>query len=841
MSPNDDATTDGPEIADELALARRVAEARPEGDRLTRSVWFARVASALFGEAEPVMVGRYRLERQLGRGGGGSVYVARDPELHREVAVKLIRCTSERHRRNALAEARALAKLSHPNVVAVHDVGETADHVYLVMELLRGGSLREHAALPECRVRDLVSAYRQAASGLAAAHAIGLVHRDFKPDNAVFGDDGRLRVVDFGLAVGDGDDAVLPAGTPRYMAPEQRAGAAQTAAVDQYAVGVALREAMTQGGRAEPAWLGRVTARATAERPEARYPSMEALSRALGQDPRTRWTRRALLAAPVVLAIASFGIGRASSVRLDATCGGGAAALAPAWTPERARAVAAHIEELGTAFAAAAAPQVRDRARKLGEDWIAAHRASCTAHAHGELSGELHDRAAVCLARSRAGIAETMALLETSDVTQLAKAIAALAAAGGAEQCADPVALATETGSLATAELRALDQQIEAAAVHARAATGRAVGLAERAVGAARASGDPRLLARALLVLGHAHMPGELEDAIPPLHEAMRLALASGQDELMTEAYARHAFSRAHTMDGDPLRALDGLELAEIIGLRSRERGAFARALLANNVGAIAELAGDFARARERFRRAWTEAKAVRGPGAVELATTVSNLAKLTADRAERARLFAEALAAVTAAVGPDHPDTLWKQLQAVADRDDAQAVVAELVALCPRAARLHPTLTLLIDVCGFELAWQATAIGRGAHALEAMRLIPPGQRGLPQRLIEVYAGLAEGRAERERIGELESLAEAEAGKIERLGWSQNVYAANVELAVAATARLAGDAARAERVAARAIDHLERVIATTGVTAGLVQRRLAWARALRSGLWVPRQ
>jgi hypothetical protein len=828
--PSDEGEDEGEDGGE---LARRVAGARPEADSLTRSVWFARVTSALFGDAAPVTVGRYELARQLGKGGGGSVFVARDPELHRDVAVKLIRCASEHHRRRALAEARALAKLSHPNVVPVHDVGETAEHVYLVMELLRGESLREHAADPGRRVRDLVAAYRQAASGLAAAHAVGLVHRDFKPDNAVFGEDGRLRVVDFGLAIGEGGEGdAAVAGTPRYMAPEQRAGVPQGAAVDQYALGTSLREAAAQLARAEPAWLGRMIARATAELPADRYPSMEALARALGRDPRALWGRRALIAAPIVLAVAGFGIGRTASPDLDETCGGGPEALAPAWSPGRADAAATRIEGLGTAFAAAAAPRIRERTRALGESWLTAHRASCAAHERGELSSELYDRATVCLARARAGIGEAMQLLEAADAPRLDKAIAALAVTGGAERCADPIALAAEAGSLATPELRAIDQQIELAAIHARAATERAVPLGEQAAGAARASGDPRLLARALLVLGHAHMARDLGRAVAPLHEAMQLALANGQDEVMTEAYARRAFARGHTLPGDRLRALDGLELAEIIGRRAAERGAFARALLANNAGSIAALAGDFDRARESFRRATAEARAVRGPGAVELATAVSNLAMFTTEPAERARLFAEALADVTAAVGPDHPDALWKQLAAITEQIDARAVVAELAALCPRAARLHPALAQLIDVCAFELAWQATALGDGAQALEAARLIPPAQRLLAHRPLEVYARLAEGRATRELVGELQRLAAVEAGEIGRQGWYQNVYAANAELALAAAARAIGDPPLAGRAAARAIEHLERASATTGVTTGFMQRRLAWAREL---------
>src|SRR6185436_6868085 len=311
-----------------------------------------------------------------------------------------------------------------------------------------------------------------------------------------------------------------------------------------------------------------------------------------------------------------------------------------------------------------------------------------------------------------AGLTETMHLLETEPATRLEQVIAALAVAGGAERCTDPIALAAEVGELATPGLRAIDQQIEVAAVHARASTERAVALAEQAAAAARGAGDPRLLARALLVLGHAHMAGDLGGAVAPLDEAMRLAVATGQDELATEAYARRAFSRARTTEGDPRRALDGFELAELIGRRARERGAFSRALLANTAGNVAELAGDLPRARDSFRQASILAREVRGPGAVELATVTANLAMLSSEPGERARLFAEALASVTAAVGPDHPDALLKQLQAIADREDARGVTADLAALCPRAARLHPANAELIDTCAFELAWQATAIG---------------------------------------------------------------------------------------------------------------------------------
>jgi hypothetical protein len=825
--------------AEDPELARRIAEARPVVDDLTRSVWLARVSSALFGAdtTKPVTVGRYRLERQLGRGGGGSVFVANDPELHRDIAVKLIRFASERHRQRALAEARALAKLSHPNIVPIHDIGETSEHVYMVMELLRGESLRAYAAHPERTVRELVAAYRQAASGLAAAHAIGIVHRDFKPDNAMFGEDGRLRVVDFGLAAG-GDAEALVGGTPRYMAPEQRGSEPATPAVDQYALAVSLREGVTGHDRGEPAWLARVLARATAERPEDRYPSLDALARALGDDPRARWRRRALIATPVILAAIGFGVGRrATTGGIGEACAGGGEALAPAWTRARVDAISGKIERLGTPLAIAIAPQIRARATKLGDEWLAAHHASCVAHVRGELTAELYDRATVCLARSRAGIGETMQLLDSADAAQLDTAVTALAVVDRADKCADPIMLETEAGSLPTPALRAIDQQIEIAAVHARAATATAVTLGEQAVAAARGSGDQRLLARALLVLGHALMPVDLERAVAPLHEAMRIAVVTGQDEVMAEAFARHAFAKAQTSQAAPM--IDGLELAQLIGERARERGAFARALLANNTGAIAFVSGDFPQARQRYLDGIAAAKQVRGPGSTELATTITNLAMVTPDAKERARLYDEALAIIRAAVGPDHKLALEKQLLMISNRENPRQVADELAALCPRIAALYPNLLPIAKRCAFELLWQATAVGDARRVQLAGTIARDAPQVSPE-LFELYGALRLGPVPKPLVERLAALATKQAAAAQ--AYYQNFYVADIELAVAAGARSTGDHARAHRSARQALAHLDKYASTLGVTSGLVARRIAWARELvRLGLRADRE
>jgi serine/threonine protein kinase len=221
---------------------------------------------------EPHRLGRFVILEHLGRGGMGIVYSAYDEVLNRRVALKLLRPepgrNAERMRARLHREAKALARLSHPNVVPIYDVGIIDGEVFIVMEFVVGQTLR--AWSHERPWHDVLPMYLQVARGLAAAHAVGLVHRDVKPDNVVVGQDGRPRVLDFGL-VRDGDfdpgveDAAgagpQPAadggalredltatnaimGTPAYMAPEQAANASIGPAADQFSFCVALYEAL---------------------------------------------------------------------------------------------------------------------------------------------------------------------------------------------------------------------------------------------------------------------------------------------------------------------------------------------------------------------------------------------------------------------------------------------------------------------------------------------------------------------------------------------------------------------------------------------------------------------
>jgi hypothetical protein len=235
-------------------------------------------------------IGRYLVRRRLGAGGMGVVYAAYDPALEREVALKLLHEPAEPAAARLLREARAMASLRSPHVVVVHDAGTHDDEVFLAMDLIVGRTLRAELAARERSPREIVDLFVAAGRGLVAAHAAGLVHRDFKPENVLVASDGRVLVTDFGLARGPDLDTVTRTGavvgTPAYMAPEQRRGLAATAASDQYAFGLSLREAL---GTRAPRDVARIVRRAIDDDPARRHPSvaamLEALARATNRRP----------------------------------------------------------------------------------------------------------------------------------------------------------------------------------------------------------------------------------------------------------------------------------------------------------------------------------------------------------------------------------------------------------------------------------------------------------------------------------------------------------------------------------------------------------------------------
>ena len=393
----------------------------------------AAIGSRLFGEAEAkptTKVGRHTLLEPLGSGGMGVVYTAYDPQLDRRVAIKVLHAGAseakrEKASRRLLAEAQAMAKLNHPNVIAVHDAGVEDGRVFIAMEFVDGGTLgswcEQHPPSDRARFEAVLELLIQAGRGLEAAHAAGLVHRDLRPANMLVDQQGRLRVADFGLArirADDSDpgpvegteqahtDTATPrtdvAGTPVYMAPEQFDGRSD-ARSDQWSwcataweavfgqrpfPGTNISElvlarqsgapAMPKSRPEVPTWFHRVLERGLAAEPAARYPSMSALLRDL--DRRRRRTRRVATVVGVgaLVGFAALGwSGRAGPATVSSRCDELAGAIEGVYDPTvRTQIVEVSRQRYGD-VAAAAMERPLLRLDEYAETWLAGAQDAC--------------------------------------------------------------------------------------------------------------------------------------------------------------------------------------------------------------------------------------------------------------------------------------------------------------------------------------------------------------------------------------------------------------------------------------------------------------------------------
>ena len=291
-------------------------------------------------------LGRYTLLDRLGAGAMGVVWRAEDPKLGRQIAVKLLRRHDDSLTERLVREAQSMAAVNHPNVVTVYEVGEGIDgSTFIAMELVTGESLRKWQTSERHTIPELVEAYIAAGRGLAAAHAAGIIHRDFKPDNVLVGEDGRVRVTDFGLAAAKqtaGQSGKLARqigeinlttsgsvmGTPAYMAPEQFLGGNVDPRTDQFNFCVALYEALygerpfegatfpelgdnVCDGKIKPPPAGTsvsgalraIVLRGLSVKPGDRFPTMDDLIRELGRDRAKPWRRTSIIAAAVAGAL----------------------------------------------------------------------------------------------------------------------------------------------------------------------------------------------------------------------------------------------------------------------------------------------------------------------------------------------------------------------------------------------------------------------------------------------------------------------------------------------------------------------------------------------------------
>jgi tetratricopeptide (TPR) repeat protein len=659
---------------------------------------------------------QYRIEAAVGEGAMGVVYRARDQRLDRDVAVKVGIAVNPVALDRIEREAKALARLAHPNVVVVHQVGTVGGRVFIALEHVDGGTARDWLDARDRTWQEIVALYAAAGDGLAAAHAAGLVHRDIKPDNILVGSDGRPRIADFGVvgAASSTGPAGL-AGTPGYMAPEQAAGELVDARADQYAFAVSLWEALfgarpdpdpgspERSPRRPPRHLVAALRRALARRPADRWPSLEALVRELRRGPR----RARLAAGGLAVAAAAAATAFALWPSAAAPCGDAAARIADVWNAERRATLVAKVAGAGTTLA-----EALDRRTRA---WITTHTAACRAtRVDGLASTELLDRRMFCLARRRAELAAVVQTTLAGDAGVLAAAGPFLdglahpdgclhaAVADGAPPPADPDTrrkIDAALPAIAEAQAAALDRgQLDP------------LGKAARAVELARASGWPATIAAALALQGQVLEELDRRDeALAVLEEAARVALAAGSDHDAAFAYVESAKVLADLGRGpEAQRTIDvARSLWERLG-----RPADVGWRVQHGVAHLAQVAGKPAELLAAVRAQVALSREAFGDAAVAAANDQFNLsiALLGVGQLDDAAAAADAaIDGYTTALG-DHPTVAKARAQAaiVALRagkldpvfDHTMAALATLERwFGPDDPRLVPPLTLLGDV----------------------------------------------------------------------------------------------------------------------------------------------
>jgi serine/threonine protein kinase len=587
--------------------------------------------------------GRYQLLSALGAGGMGIVQAAFDRELDRKVALKFLVADAaeddDRARARLSREARSLAQLAHPNVITVHDVGVLDGEVFVAMELVDGENLRQWLASAPRTLAAKLDVLRQAGEGLAAAHAAGLVHRDFKPENVLVGRDGRARVTDFGLAraIDATDEPIDPhapapaqpvtrtgvrAGTPAYMAPEQKLGHPADARSDLYSYCVTVHEAVTgarpgergPNARRPPRWLERVLVRGLRERPEERWPSMRALLDAIA---RTR-------TAPVWIAVGlaallAAGLAAVATHRpAPPVCAGAESAWGQAWDPSRADQVRRAFERSGRPSAAFALGQVSRALDDYRAGWISMHRDTCEAtRVRGEQSEALLDLRMRCLDDRRKQVDALVRVLAAADGSIVDRSISATMALPPTLDCANTQALAATVpppDGAHRASVDALgDRLAESNALEYAGQYDRGLAIARPALEAARATGYAPLIDKLLLASGRLTLgANDLAAAEPLLHEAAAMALDAREDLVAADAwtvlvrvvgmlggriaearvYGRYAEAAIRRAGGDPEREATRLRYVGIVVSRrehkleqGRELIERARAMFASNRG----------------------------------------------------------------------------------------------------------------------------------------------------------------------------------------------------------------------------------------------------------------
>jgi len=668
---------------------------------------------------EGAKLGRYVVLSRVGAGGMGVVFGAYDPELDRKVAIKLLRSAPggsgpkelADQRSRLLREAQAMAKLSHPNVITVHDVGTFEGQVFVAMEFIDGGTLSMWLRETQRSFREVLPVLLAAGRGLAAAHAAGLVHRDFKPDNVLMGRDGRVLVTDFGLArpaAGKTDNfaqvGTMPGtralglaltqtgalvGTPAYMAPEQLGGERTDALTDQFSFCVALYEGLygerpfagkvlaelianvTEGNvRAAPQrttvprWVRRALMRGLAVDPEARHSSMDVLLAALVRNPWRRWQQVALIAIPTVTIAGIVAAYEREQPSAQSYCRDIADKLDGVWDDERRAAVTARFSATDLPYAPDALRSIERVLDPYAQMWIELQTQACRDEVEGVRPQAVLALQMTCLERRRQSLGALTELLADADAATIERSVDAAKALPALEICADlEVLMAREStqDDLDPAIAREIDEALAKAKVlrdtsllaHARTVIEPLVARSE-AVGYTRGEAFARELLATTL-----DFAGETAAAERAYHDALSAALASGSAEIVVRASLGLIW-----ITGDASRPL-----VEADRWYAHGKGALARmggdpeleAELERSLAQAYLQHGDLQRAEVHARKSMEIRETAFGPDHESVgaaANTMGQLLAMQGKYVEARAAFSRALQLIEAELGPAHPDT---------------------------------------------------------------------------------------------------------------------------------------------------------------------------------------
>ncbi len=564
----------------------------------------------------PLRVDRFTLLEQVGSGGMGVVYAAHDPRLDRRVALKLLRRSGLGGAEQGLREARALARLSHPNVVTVFEAGLHEGQVFVAMELVEGRTLRQW--LEQRRPwREICEVLVAAGRGLAAAHAAGIVHRDFKPGNVLLGE--RTQVADFGLALADvpktsTDQGDAPAseyrtsplrrpGTLAYMAPEQLRGAPADAKTDQFALCVVLYEALAGthpfGGKTPeerlasiteagpsgdldggPRWLRALVLKGLDPRPEHRHPTLDSLLDTIDRhlQPRSRAGWLVAVLAGITAIVALLG-----SNEHDSPCRDAAAPLDEVWNAERRTLIATAFDATATPYAEHARDFVGRSVDRYAARWAQSRVDACQLQRKGETSTLTLE----CLDRRALELDALLEQLETADARLVKRASEAVSRLQPVEHCDDPDP-GLDRSNLSPEELerlRSAEEQIARSwALDLVGGYAQGLEMVDAAVPPLRDLGHEGTLSVALMHRGRLKVRvGDHESSYDDLHEAVERGLVGRSD--YTVALAAAALAEELGKQEQFVRAHEAADLAA--AMHRRLTGEPEWPLLSNTIGML--------------------------------------------------------------------------------------------------------------------------------------------------------------------------------------------------------------------------------------------------------------